>query len=163
MPWFDDAGITNIQSPTGWAFAIEEIGVANAATGWNGVAAWQTPGDPFYFGPDSPFTHATHVLHWYNLEWDNEFHETWIDPPLFGPNFQGGFSFDAGFGEVDAPYQASWAFFGIQSGDPPFPGQNNPFGLPNSPSLQSQPVPEPGTLVLLGLVGMVGYARRRRG
>lgn len=56
-------------SPSGWNYSIETIGVANSSTGWEGVASWQTSGDPFFAGAGSPFTTVTEVLHWYSNCW----------------------------------------------------------------------------------------------
>ena len=71
LPWFGDAGINlmSIASPSGWFFNIETIGTANSNTGWDGVASWQNPLDPFYAGAASPFTGVTQVLHWYSECW----------------------------------------------------------------------------------------------
>ncbi len=153
LPYFGDAGITDIISPVGWDWAIETIGTENLATGWEGVAAWQDPSDPFYFGDDSPFTDVTQVLHWYTN-----------DPILFGIytgfegiNFLGGFGFTAAFDETAAPYQASWFNLPIQSGDPAFPLG----GIPASPSAVGPTIPEPETLALMTF-GLVGWSAARK-
>ena len=54
----------------GWSYTIETIGVANPATGWQGVADWQTPGDPWktefdnLYGSaaNNPFNNHTQVF-----------------------------------------------------------------------------------------------------
>lgn len=169
LPWFGDAGITDIMSPEGWSWSIETIGAANPLTGWDGVAFWQDPNDPFYAGANSPFTTVTQVLHWYSDLSESEFSEFWIPPDAEGENrvtaelvlpfnALGGFGFIADFDETAAPYQASWAFLEPRTGDPAFPLG----GLPGSPATQGQPpVPEPGTVMLLG-VGLLCLARTRR-
>ena len=169
LPYFSDAGISNIISPYGWTYAIETIGVANPLTGWEGVAAWQDPSDPFYAGADSPFTHVTEVLHWYSICWV----QTTIQPPcewelqdaIFVGDNLSGFGFTAVFDETAAPYQASWALLPIQSGDPAFPLGGLP-ASPNTLGITPPPtIPEPTTLSLLGL-GLLGAAysinRRRK-
>jgi hypothetical protein len=70
----------SIMAPAGWDHAIETIGTPDPSQGWGGMAAWQTPGDPFYVfltnalttpNPDLPaplaqaFLDATQVIHWY--------------------------------------------------------------------------------------------------
>jgi hypothetical protein len=159
LPYFDDSGITNVQSAYGWTWAIETIGVENPATGWSGVANWQQPGDPWYPGPDSPFTTATQVLHWFTLDGNN----SGIRPAGFegGGSFVGsasGFSFTAPFPATAAPYQASWADLVIQTGDPAFP-----LGTGAVPASPNAIVPLPAPLALLGaaLAGLVGLQRRR--
>ncbi len=171
LPWFGDAGITNIVSPTNWNWAIETIGTANPGTGWEGDAAWQDPNDPFYAGAGSPFTTATQVLHWYNTCWANSgvgaanaaaaavgtSCEGQFDNAIFTGSSLADFGFDATFDSTAAPYQASWAFLPIRTGDPAFPLG----GIPNSPSVRG--IPEPGILGLLGL-GLIALVvgRRRR-
>lgn len=178
LPYFADSGITNIISPTGWNFAIETIGTANAVTGWGGAAAWQIAGDDFYFGDDSPFSTVTQVLHWYLEEWaesDNStngihagdsaacgvatFALVVTETPC---NALAGFSFDSQYPATAAPYQASWAFLPIRTGDPAFPlgGGSVPF----SPTLQAAVVPEPGSIGLLatGLFGLGAWLGRRK-
>ena len=106
LPYFSDSTITNILSPPGWDWAIETIGVPNPFTGWQGVAEWQDPGDPFYEGPDSPYTTGTEVLHWYTCF--GEFGETCFGENVF-PNaiFPGnnlsGFGFEASFTPIGGP------------------------------------------------------------
>ena len=121
LPFFSDSTITNIQSPPGWDWAIETIGVPNPFTGWQGVAEWQTPGDPFYEGPDSPYTTGTEVLHWYTCFGEfgeNCFGENVFPNAIFPGDQQAGFSFEASFGPTGAPYQASWVQLPVQTGDP---------------------------------------------
>lgn len=149
LPYFSDAGISavTITAPGygGWAWRIETIGIANLATGWEGDAAWQNPGDPFYAGAGSPFTTATQVLHWYT----NDF-----GAAIAAQDSLGGFGFVAAFGPTAAPYQASWFERPVRTGDPQFPGA----GLPNSPSVRGTPVPEPATATLLAF-GLLLLAR----
>lgn len=174
LPWFGDAGInlTSIISPNNWAFAIETIGATNSVTGWDGIAAWQDPNDPFYAGPNSPFTAVTQVLHWYNLcqggfDFDRALPsvrggncEVQFQDAIFPGGSLSGFGYDAVFDETDAPYQASWAFLPVRSGDPAFPLG----GIPNSPLAQGLQVaiPEPGLLSLLGIGLVAAMLGRRR-
>jgi len=152
LPYFDDMGITNIQSPYGWNFSLETVGTPNASTGWGGVAQWQQEGDDWknhfdqvYGGADNnPFNNNTKVLHWYTTS-----NEIWPQMSLSG------FSFTAVFDKGNAPYQTSWNAKEIFTGDPSFPNA----GLPNSPSIN--PVPLPGTLTLL-FAGAGGLAILRK-
>ncbi len=172
LPWFGDAGITNILSPLRWNYSIETIGTPNGATGWGGDAAWQDSLDDWYAGPTSPFTTATQVLHWYSECWvqpqPNGFVSaavTLCEVPLqdaIAPGSSlGGFGFTAAFGPTGAPYQASWAEQPVLTGDPAFPLGG---GIPNSPSLTPlSSVPEPSLLALLGAGALGwGFARRRQ-
>jgi len=166
LPWFGDAGIDvmSILSPSGWSFAIETIGTMNFATGWEGIASWQDPSDPFYAGAGSPYTTVTQVLHWYSECWVAGGDATGCEGELSGAIFPdgslSGFGFDADYDETAAPYQASWAFLPVRTGDPAFPLG----GIPNSPLAQGfQVVPEPGLLSLLGIglvAAMLGRCRR---
>lgn len=180
LPWFGDAGITNIMSPNNWDWSIETVGVANEDTGWEGVARWQDPNDPFYAGANSPFSNVQTVLHWYNVCWVQRRGETSsiasqsaiavcefeFDNAIF-PDAEGnggelgGFGFTAEFDQVAAPYQASWALLPVRTGDPAFPLG----AFPNSPALQGgdRPLPEPAPLLLLALAaGIAALTGRRR-
>ncbi len=156
LPYFGDAGITNITSITssgygGWAWTIETVGFANPSTGWDGLAAWQDPSDPWYQGASSPFTSVQKVLHWYT----NDFPVT-----IAAQSSLGGFGFTADFAPTAAPYQASWVDFPVRTGDPAFP-----FGaIPNSPAAGGASVPEPATTLLIGLgvALLAGGTLRRR-
>jgi len=186
LPYFTDSSINlaSIQSPDGWDWAIETIGTANFATGWDGVANWQDPADPWYAGPDSPFTTVTQVLHWYVTD------PLACDPfvgvdsftgsasvaavtcdgilPIDSVNFidahqdrLSGFSFEAAFDSTAAPYQASWFEYPVETGDPAFPLGG---GIPNSPSLNRDDgtqVPVPAPLLLIA-AALFGLARRMR-
>ncbi|HNI51695.1 PEP-CTERM sorting domain-containing protein [Accumulibacter sp.] len=171
LPWFGDAGISNIVSPNNWAYSIETIGTPNAATGWEGVAGWQNPSDPFYAGASSPFTTVTQVLHWYSTCWTGGQQPTsalnalvaitcefGLQDAILPGGSLAGFGFDAAFAPTGAPYQASWAFLPVRTGDPAFPLG----GIPNSPSITPQAVPEPGLLALLGAGLLVAMASHRR-
>ncbi len=178
LPWFDDMGITDIRSPDGWRWAIETIGTSNASTGWDGVAAWQDPNDPWYRlldGANNPIFSATQVLHWYcdnpmdgdggifcvtgegedgNGSWGSA-----IDPG----EWLSGFGFVADYDAVQAPYQTSWMTREVNTGDPAFPGAGGvTVGSPNA--LGTVTVPEPGSIALmsLGLMGLAGAGYRRR-
>lgn len=133
FPFFNTAGVQYINSPSTWNHSVETIGTPNPAGLWEGIAQWLDPADPLYRA-DSPFNSATQVLHWFN--------QTGLG---IGPgNSQSGFSIIAGAGPIDAPYQASWDYGPVVTGDPPVP-----FRLPTP---QTGPVvPEPSTIILTGL------------
>ncbi len=150
LPYFPDANIQNVRSPEGWTWAIETIGTPNSATGWDGIARWQNAGDPFYQGPDSPYTTGTEVLHWYADAESGTFidHESSL----------GGFGFDAAYGATNSPYQASWQLRPSISGDPAFP--DGGAGIPNSPQVSGVPIP--ASFLLFGSAASLLLTRRRR-
>jgi hypothetical protein len=177
LPYFADSGITNVRSPftnqlggndATWAYAIETVGVANAATGYNGDApTWLDPADPFYFGATSPFSSVTQILRWYVLDACGDGCVQYIDPngsESFGNGFSvipslAGFGFDSIYGATAAPYDAGWFEEPLRSGDPDFPAA----GIPNSPTVSSgpnNPAPLPGLMFLFGL-GLVVLRRFR--
>ncbi len=163
LPYFDDMGITNIQSPAGWDYAIETIGQPNQATGWQGVADWQMPGDPWkiffdgFYGSEAanPFNSHNKVLHWYCIG-------IYVDDcsAIFPGESQSGFSFDAGFAEGQAPYQASWDNLQVQTGDPAFP-DGAIVSLPNSPSINPVPLPGAWMLLITGFAGMTVVRKKK--
>ena len=171
LPYYADMGITNIQSSWGWLANIETIGVANASTGWSGVAEWMT--DPNW--ETTPFADVTQVLHWYcdgtegggagaAPSAQNCWNEVWPG------GSEAGFSFDADFGPTNAPYQSSWDFtIPRRTGDPAFPflvvASPCALGTATYACSPAGNVPEPGTLGLLGgglLAGMLAAMRRRK-
>jgi len=158
LPYFGDAGIVNITSPDGWTHTIETVGNANPATGWTGdPPTWQDPSDPNHF-PGSPFNAADlQVIHWFSEEF---FDDGSLADAIEPGDSLAGFFFDSPFDmSTAAPYQASWAFLPILSGDPAFPLGN---GIPASPeALGLTAVPEPGVLALFG-VGLAALALTRR-
>jgi hypothetical protein len=172
LPYFRDAGINNIQTPFGWAFNIEAVGTPNDATGWDGTAQWQQDGDPWkaifdaaYGGAAlNPYNTNTEVLHFY-LDQLPTFAALAIEVDescgfIFPGEGCNSFGFTSTFGPTDAPYQASWVANPPRTGDPSFPGS----GLPNSPSVQRQIIPEPTGLALLaaGLPALFAIRRRSR-
>ena len=146
----NEADITDIFTPEGWFVVLEEVGVPNFFTGWDGVVEWQDPNDPFF---DPLFADNSHVLHFYTQCFDGEF----CDEPIFPGDNLAGFDFTAGFGPTGAPYQASWIEAPAATGDPAFPLA----GFPQSPSLQHD-VPEPGSLALMATGALLGGAMRGR-
>ncbi len=179
LPWDPNAGIIDIQVPHpgfGWSWAIETRDQPNQMTGWEGDISWQDPLDPFY---DPDFAFQPQVLHFYSgcegFSTPEELNapaatpdgpadcsaliDDWIAP---GAGLLG-FSFTAGYGPTNAPYQASWAELEIQTGDPRFPGAPGGF----SPGfLTPNAAPEPASLMMLGGglggLGLAALARRRR-
>jgi PEP-CTERM motif len=157
LPYDPQGQIDNIITPAGWGWAIETIGIANPATGWDAATpTWFDPDDDFF---DARYLGLTQVLHFYTCSQNSCYG---AEGDVFGEVlFQGesleGFGFTSPFGETNAPYQASWVEFRPRSGDPAFPlvGANTP-GLRN-------PVPEPAGLALFALgLGAAMAARARR-
>lgn len=162
LPYDPAGGIANITTPTGWGWAIETIGVANPATGWDGaVPTWFDPSDPFY---DARYLGLATVLHFYTCSSggvDTAVCPEATDGSPFGDALAPGeslegFGFTSPFGPTNAPYQASWVTVPPRSGDPDFPLT----GAPDTPGLRNS-VPEPGSLALLG-GGLLLAAWRRR-
>ncbi len=169
IPEAGGVNLTSITSPSGWNWNIETIGVVNSATGWDGIAVWQNPSDPWniifdniYGANSNPFDSNTFVLHWYvdpQIQAGCDFLNTapCIDE---GGNLTG-FGFTAGLSPVAAPFQTSWIEFPANTGDPSTPAGG---GLPQTTSLrQSTPISEPGAIgLLLGGLGLFGTIMRRR-
>lgn len=171
LPYFGDEGIDlgNIRVPEGWMWSIEDIGTPNGFTGWEGVAEWQTAGDPFkeffdaFFGgaANNPYNSVSQVLHFYTFcTFEGEF-----DPCILPGDSLEGFGFDANFSSTNAPYQASWAIGEVRTGDPNFPLAQLS-GAPAGPTVAqalANRVPEPGTLAMLGAgLGLFAASRRRK-
>ncbi len=165
LPWFNNLGIDNFFAPPGWAHAIETVGVPNPLSGWDGSApSWQSPSDPFFFGPLSPFTSGNQVLHYFLQAWASggvDIDGIFPSDSVFGTNIPSdaitslsGFGFSSPNPATAAPYQASWSLFPLQSGDPSFPISN---GFPSF----STAIPEPETLTLF-LSGLLTLSLIRR-
>jgi hypothetical protein len=159
LPYDPLAGIANITAPSGWAWAIETVGTPTPDTGWDGAPPeWWNPSDPFY---DPRYLDLTQVIHFYTCGQPSACYGD--NPSVNGSPLQpgeglAGFSFTSPFAATNSPYQASWVFEPVRSGDPAFPLA----GGPNSPGLRS--IPEPGGLALfaLGLGALLAARARRR-
>ena len=192
LPWFDDSGIIDIVTPIGWNWSIETVGVQNFGTGWgtedtNGdgfvdaddaVPGWSLDGDPWkdifdtaYGGAaNNPFTNVEKVLHFYTEAFPQAEALAAVEEPVevCGLIFEGencaGFGFSSPYDAGDAPYQASWLFLPVRTGDPLFPLGQTGGGIPNSPSIRQGTIPEPATSALIGagLLSVTAMRRRRR-
>ena len=160
LPYDPAGGIAGYVTPTGWGSAIEPIGQANPATGWDGdTPTWFNVSDPFY---DARYLGLDQVIHFYTCGGDSSCYgsvgDVFADPISPGDSLEG-FGFTSPYGVTDAPYQASWVQQRPRSGDPAFP---QPVGGPNTPGLRNS-VPEPGGLALFALsLGALMAARARR-
>ncbi len=183
----------SIVTPVGWRWSIETVGEQNFFTGWgtedtNGdgnvdaddaVPGWSLDGDPWKDifdtaydvanGGTNPFTNVEKVLHFYTESFgDRTLAAVVDDRPFCDLIFEGdeceGFGFTSPFNAGDAPYQASWQFLPVRTGDPLFPLGRTGGGIPNSPSIQRATIPEPATSALIGagLLSVAALRRRRR-
>ena len=148
IPYFDDAGITNITSPDGWSYRINDnnnFGLTGAKTlEWYASVRLDIP---FCVGNGNTGC----IL-------------SGIDPG----SMVSGFGFDGAFGPAKAPYEATFAqvtspYTFFDRGDPPIPASPDALNA----GLQPQStVPEPGTLALIFsgfcAIGLLARIKRRK-
>jgi len=142
LPYFEDAQLSAIHAPSGWAWKVDSVDSFSLGNGAQTLVWYATAINFGIAGTTSDFFPGT---------------------PLPPGDTLLGFSFDAPFAPVKAPYKVSFKSMGDWSGDPALPGSPAAVAAGLNVGLPVSSVPEPTGLALLatGLLLLIGRAQAR--